>query len=452
MRKILSVLGVLALATGCKVGPNYKRPDVAAPAQYRGAPQADTTSLGDVKWFDVYQDETLRGLIKEALANNFDVLIAAQRVLEAEGQFAATRSGLWPQVNVNGNASIQQGDARFNTVSGIGSVAWELDIWGKLRRASEAARADLLATEEGRKAVLQTLVSQVAGSYFSLRELDDELAFTQASLALRQNSLKLVTARQQGGVATKLEVDQAQSLVATAAGNLALIEKSIAQTENLVSFLLGRNPGPIDRPPAQAAAPAIPAVPAGLPAALLERRPDIRLAEQQLVAANARVGVAKAAFFPSITLTGGGGWQSVELGNLFKNSAWVYGYGGTVDLPIFDAGRRMGNYRSAQARREQLVIGYRQAVVNAFRDVSDSLVGLQKSTEYRAQSEIFVNTLRDQSRLSNLRYTGGITSYLEVLDTERERLSAEEQFARAQLDERLALVQLYKALGGGWQQ
>lgn len=453
MRKLSFTLALAVLATGCKVGPNYKRPDVASPPQFRSGPaQPEPTSLGDAKWFDIYQDETLRELIKQALAANHDILIAAQRVLDAQGNLTATRSGLWPQVGVSGSANVQQGDSRFNTVKGLGGVSWELDLFGRLRRATEAAKADLLATQEAQKAVRQVLVAQVATAYFGLRELDDELEYTRESLKLRQDSLNLVRARQQGGVSTMLEVDQAQTLVASAAADQARLEKGIEQTENLINFLIGKSPGPIQRPPAKSALLAIPDVPSGLPSALLDRRPDVRYAEQQLVAANARVGVAKAAFFPSVALTGTGGWQSTELGDLFKNSAWVYGYGAALDAPIFDAGRRLGNYRSAKAQKEALVLNYQKAVSNGFREVADALIGLQKQREYRTQTELLANTLRDQSRLAALRYTGGVSSYLEVLDTERQRLTAEQSLAIAKRDELIGLIDLYKALGGGWQE
>jgi multidrug efflux system outer membrane protein len=444
---------LLLLIAGCKVGPNYKRPDVAAPPQFRaGAAQPEASSLGDVKWFDLYQDETLRALIKQALAANYDVLIAAQRVLEAQGSLTATRSQMWPQIGLRGNANVQSGASRLNQISANGGISWEIDLFGKLRRANEAARADLLATQEARKAVMQSLVSQVASAYFTLRLLDDALDYTRESVQLRQTSLKLVKARQEGGIGTMLDVDQAQSLVAAAAGSVAQLEKSVEQTENLINFLLGKTPGPVQRPGPQTPNMKIPDVPAGLPSALLERRPDVRVAEQQLVAANARVGVAKAAFFPSVTLTGQGGFQSIELGDLFKNSAWVWGYGGALDVPLFDAGRRMGNYGAAKARKEQLVLAYQKTVATGFREVADTLIGLQKSREFRSQAETLVDTLRDQSRLAGLRYSGGISSYLEVLDTERQRLEAEQGFAQARRDEFLALVELYKALGGGWQE
>jgi outer membrane protein, multidrug efflux system len=447
-------IAVFIVVAGCKVGPNYKRPDVAAPPQFRSAqPQATpTASLGDEKWFNIFQDEVLQGLIKEGLQANYDIRIAAQRVLAAEGQFEATRSGLFPQINVQGSANKQGASGRgLSTVGGFGQMAWEVDLFGRLRRATEASRAELLATEDVQKAVLQALIAQVATAYFDLRAYDLEMTYVQESLKTRAESVRLVSARLEGGVSSKLDLDQAQGLVESASADLTRLQKNAEQTENLICFLIGRPPGPIVRGKTLPDQPQPAAIPAGLPSALLERRPDIREAEQQLVAANARVGVAKAAFFPSIALTGGGGYQSVQLQNLFSASGWTYNYGGLIDIPIFDAGRRMGNYKTAKAQREALVVNYQKAISNAFREVSDSLVGYEKNKQFRDQQERYANTLRDQSRLANLRYTGGVSSYLEVLDTERYRLQAEQQLAAAERDELVSLVQLYKALGGGWQ-
>jgi multidrug efflux system outer membrane protein len=453
MRRLFLPLSLVALLAGCKVGPRYERPAVQPPPQYRaGEAQPSTASFGDTKWFDVFQDDTLRGLIKEAVAANYDVRIAAQRVIEAEGRYASIRGGLFPRLDARGQASRVGLDSPIQSLVGIfGAVSWELDLFGKIRSASDAARADLLATQENQKAVLQSLVAQVANGYFSLRELDAELEYVRESIKTRSESLRLVSARLKGGVTTKLEVDQAQSLVAAAQAELALIEQGIEQTENLINFILGKQPGPVARGQALTAQAHPPQVPAGLPSALLERRPDIRIAEQQLIAANARVGVAKAAFFPSINLTATGGYQSADLFGIIGRNGFSYDMAGIVDLPIFDAGRRAGDYKAAKAQKEQLIINYIRAVNSGFTDVSNSLIGYQKSREYRSSRELFANTLRDQSRLSNLRYRGGVTSYLEVLDTERQRLTAEQQLAQAQRAELAALVQLYKALGGGWQ-
>ncbi len=453
MRRALCSLIAVALMTACKVGPNYKRPDVAAPPQYRaGESPPATPSFGEFKWFDIFQDDVLRGLIKEALAANYDVRIAAQRVIEAEGQVTATKSFLFPQLNAVGQASRSGTKAPVQSMySGFLAASWEIDLFGKIRRATEAAQADMLATEENKNAVIQALVAEVAISYFNLLEYDAELKFVRDSIQTRTASLRLVQARQKGGVSTMLDVDQAQSLVESAKASAAQLERAVEQTENLINYLIGKLPAPVVRGQALTAQYQPPQVPAGIPSALLERRPDVRQAEQQLVAANARVGVAKAAFFPSINLTGAGGYQSVDLLGVLGRTGAGYSMGGTIDVPVFDAGRRAANYKTAKAFNEELLINYQKSINNAFRDVSDSLIGYTKAKEYRTSQEAFTNTLRDQSRLSDQRYRGGVTSYLEVLDTERQRLAAEQTLAQAQRDELTSLVQLYKALGGGWQ-
>jgi len=453
MRRTLPIACLAAALTGCMVGPNYKRPAVPAPPALRaGEAQPTEASLGDAKWFDIFQDEVLRELIREAVAANYDIRIAAQRVLQAEGQVSATRSSLFPEVNaqaVSSGYGIESSVQR--THYGVGSVAWEPDLFGKIRRATEAARADLFALDESRKGVMQTLVAQVSVAYFNLREFDAELEYVRESIGSRQESVKLVTAREQGGVASMLEVAQAKSLVASAQSQMALLEKGREQTENLINFLLGKEPGPVRRGHALVDQQQPPQVPAGLPSNLLERRPDLREAEQHLIAANARVGVAKAAFYPSITLTAAGGVQSTDLLSVINRSGGAWTRGAVLDIPIFDMGRRMGNYKTAQAQREEMVLTYQKAIYGAFQDVSDALVGYQKSQEYSVSQTVLAQTLREQSRLANVRYVGGVSSYLEVLDTERERLTAEQQLAQAQRDVLTSLVQLYKTLGGGWQ-
>ncbi len=453
MQRLIFVLPLIGLLTGCTVGPKYNRPDVPAPPQFRDDPAAAAQqSLGDAKWFDVFQDEKLRVLIKEALAANYDVRMAAQRIVQAEGRLASTRSALFPQFGAQGSANRQGVNQPVMTSAGLyGAASWEIDLFGRIRKSTEAANADLAALREDRSAILQSIVAQVAAAYFDLQDYDAELDYVNESVKTRNDSLRLVSARLEGGVANRLEYDQAKSLVAAAEAARAQLQQAIQQTENLISFLLGRNPGPIDRNKTLFAQAEPPAVPAGLPSALLDRRPDIRRAEQQLVSANARVGVAKAAFFPSIMLTGSGGYQSTDLAGAYGQTGSSFAFAGVVDLPIFDAGRRAGNYKTAKAAREELIIGYQKAIQNAFRDVSDSLIGFQKSKEYRASQQVFAETLRDQSRLSTLRYRGGVSSYLEVLDTERQRLAAEQELARAMRDELVSLVRLYVALGGGWQ-
>jgi len=443
----------LTVLTGCTVGPNYKRPAIPTPPQFRsGEPQPGQDSLGEMKWFDLFQDETLRGLIQESLQANYDIRIAVQRVLEAQGQVTATRSALFPQLNGQAGAARTGVNSPIESTAGaFGVASWELDLFGKLRRATEAARAELLSVEENQKAVRQVLVAQVASAYFDLREYDAELEYVRESIKTRRESVQLVAAREQGGVASLLDVDQAKTLVYSAEANAALLEKAQEQTENLISMLLGRNPGPINRGTSLVDQPQPPQVPAGLPSALLERRPDLRAAEQDLVAANARVGVAKAAFYPSINLTASGGIQTSDLLGVVSRAGGAYTMAGLVDLPIFDAGRRSANYKIAQAQREELLIVYQKAINGAFNDVSDALAGYRQSKEYTSSQLLLAETLRDQSRLANQRYVGGVSSYLEVLDTERQRLTAEQQLAQAQRDVLTSLVQLYKVLGGGWQ-
>jgi multidrug efflux system outer membrane protein len=453
MRRNLIIVCLMAALTGCTVGPNYKRPAVTAPPQFRGGEEKPAqTSLGDVKWFNLFEDPVLRDLIAEALKANYDIRIAAERVLEAEGRLTATRSSLAPQMNLQTDVA-RSGviSPLYSTARGFGAATWEIDLFGKLRRATEAARAEFLASADNQKATMQSLVAQVATAYFDLREYDAEIQYVRESIASRQESLKLVTARLDGGVSNMLEVDQALSLVASAQASLAGLQKAQEQTENLINFLLARPPGPVLRGKALVEQPQLPQVPAGLPSALLERRPDLRAAEQSLIAANARVGVAKAAFYPSISLTGASGYQSSDLLGVVNRSGGAYAFGGLIDLPFFDMGRRRGNYKAAKAQHQVVLISYQKAVNGAFRDVSDALVGYHKSKEYTTSVELLTSTLRDQSRLANARYVGGVSSYLEVLDTERQLLTAEQQLAQAQRDVLTSLVRLYKSLGGGWE-
>lgn len=447
------LLGVGSIV-GCRVGPNYKRPDIKPPVEYRSATaaQQDAASLGDRRWVEVFQDKVLQSLVQEALANNRDIRAAAQRVLAAEGQLSATRSAIFPQIGARGETSQQRrGGSALNLANGLGSVSWEIDLFGKIRRASEAAGADLQYLREEQAGVRQLLVSQIATAYFQLRALDQELLVLHQSLETRQASVRLVRARMKGGVGTSIDVDQAESLVLQADASVSRTEKLIEQTENLISMLLGRRPGSVERGADLSAQTHVAAVPAGLPSSLLERRPDLRAAEQRLVAANARVGVAKAAFFPSINLTGSGGYQSVTLTGLIDRAGPVYGFGATLDVPLLDFGRRSGNYKTAKAESDIALQLYLKAIDNSFREVADALIGRQKAIEEREKLERLLQTLRHQSKMADLRYRGGVSSYLEVLDTERERLGVEQNYSRGQLEEALSLVQLYKALGGGWQ-
>jgi multidrug efflux system outer membrane protein len=454
----LTSLTLLLLFTGCAVGPKYTRPEYPVPASHRSetalpavAPAAAAPTLGDMKWFDLFSDEKLQELIRTALKDNYDIRIAAQRVLAAQAFITVEKSALYPSFDAEFSADQQRGVSRgLSSVFGGGTAFWELDIWGKIRRQTEAARAQYLAEEAVQQAVIQSLVTGVASSYFQLLELDQELEVAKRSLASRQGSLRLVGARMKGGIANQLEVDQATSLVASAAATIADVERRREQAENFLSTLLGSNPGPVERTKKLDDQKLAPEVPAGLPSALLERRPDIRQAEQLLVAANARVGVAKSLFFPSISLTGSGGYQDFDIRNLTTPEGLAYSYGGSITLPLFNAGKLWANYKASKAQREAAILSYQRSIQEAFRDVADSLVGYQKAKEYRAQRELFVTTLRNQLRLADMRYRGGVSSYLEVLDTERQALDAELSYAQAYLSELNSVIYIYKALGGGW--
>jgi len=332
------------------------------------------------------------------------------------------------------------------------SLFWELDFWGKYRRATEAARANLLSTEWGRKAVVWSLVSNVASAYFQLLELDAEMEISRRTLGSRRDSLRLTEIRAKGGATSLLDVRQSEQLVYTAAASIPDLERRTEQQENLISILLGRNPGPVTRGKPLVENPLLPVVPAGIPSSLLARRPDIQSVEQQLVAANARIGVAKAAYFPEITLTATGGYQSSALTNLFSGPAGFWSFGGQLLQPIFTGGRIRSNVRLTEAQQQEAVLVYQQSIQQAFREVSDSLVAYRKNQEFRAQQELVTIAAQDATRLSNVRYGGGVTSYLEVLDSDTRYFDAQLTLAQAELNERLALVQLYNALGGGWQQ
>jgi multidrug efflux system outer membrane protein len=461
--RVWLIFVALLTLLGCKVGPNYKRPPVTVPGDYRGlapdAGQQTNASIGDEKWWTVFQDERLQALIREALANNYDVRIAATRVLEAQASLGITRADQFPTITGGASGSNQRfaktaitppfetSPAQVNL-----SLFWELDFWGKFRRATEAARANLLATEWGQKAVMSSLVSNVATAYFQLLELDMELAISKETLDSRKESLRLVQIREQGGTTSLLDVRQSEELVYTAAANIPDLERRIEQQENFISILLGANPAPVTRGKPLLDTVILPTVPAGLPSALLERRPDIQSAEQQLVAANAQIGVAKAAYYPQITLTAIAGYQSPALTNLFTGPAGFWNFGGQLVQPIFTGGRIRSGVRLTEAQQQQAVLFYQQTIQQAFREVSDSLVAYRRNQEFRDQQALLTAAAQDATRLANVRYQGGVTSYLEVLDTETLSFNAQLSLAQAELNERLALVQLYNALGGGWQQ
>jgi multidrug efflux system outer membrane protein len=465
-RPILLHFAVGLIAAGCTLGPDYKRPPVSVPPAYRGesAPAADARSFGDLRWWEVFHDEELQALIRQAIQNNYDLRIAAARVLEARAQVGVARSFLFPQVGgrasagrvgVSGNQLLAPpaGTDREGGDFLLGAdLSWELDFWGKFRRGTEAARAQLLATEEARWTILQSLVTDVAGAYFDLRGLDDALEVAKRTVASREKSLQLVRARRAGGVASGIDLRQAESLLAGAKATIPDIERQIEQVENRITLLLGENPGAIRRGRSLTQQAILPTIPAGLTSTLIERRPDIRLAEQQLVAANADIGVAKSLFFPQIVLTGNGGWQSANLSKLFDGPSGWYSIAAALLAPIFTGGRLTSNLEGVEARHQELVLTYQQTILQGFREVSDGLVGYRKARERREEEDRLVRAVTEYANLSQVRYKGGVTSYLEVLDAERERFEAELELVAAQRGELLAFVQVYKALGGGWQQ
>jgi outer membrane protein, multidrug efflux system len=407
----------------------------------------------------VFQDKELQDLIHAALQQNYDVRIAATRILEAQAQVGITRADQLPTIS-GGAEALNQRSARakffpaYETSSNQVdlSLAWELDFWGKYRRATESARANLLTTEWAREAVISTLVSDVAAAYFQLRELDLELEISRRTLASRRDSLQLTQTLASGGATSMLDVRQAEQLVFTAAETIPDLERRIEQQENFISTLLGNNPGPIARGTKLTEQPHAPEIPAGLPSSLLERRPDIRQAEAQLIAANAQIGVAKAAYFPQINLTASGGYQSSALTSLFTGPAGLWSFGGSLVQPIFTGGRIRSNVKFTEARQQEAELVYQESIQQAFRGVSDALVEYRKDREFREQQEQLAFSAEDAARLSETRYRGGATSYLEVLTNETNYFDAELGLAQARLNELLGLVRIYRNLGGGWQE
>jgi multidrug efflux system outer membrane protein len=463
LRPLLAALLAANLVAGCAVGPNYHKPDVQAPAAYRNLPansqaEAQAASYADLPWWQVFPDPVLQDLIRTALKQNYDLQTATERINAARGQLAVTRSSLFPQVN--GNANFAGGNEQFypaksNLLLLTADAAFQLDLFGGLRRATQASRAQMLATEAARQTVVLTVVSDVASDYFALLQLDLELQISRNTVKTQEDSVKLTSLRLDHGVATKLDVLQAQQVLDTANAQIPNFERLIAQEEDAINILLGNYPQgvPRGRMLEQQALP--PDVPPGLPSSLLERRPDIRQAEQLLVAANAQIGVAKAAFFPQISLTGAGGGafgRSSLFSSMMSSQAAVWAYGVQVSQPIFTGGALRGNLHVAEAQHEEALIAYKQAIQYAFRDVSDALIGYQKFHEVRLRQEDSVRDLTESVRLSIMRYQHGTAAYLEVLDGQRSLFEAELTLAQARGDEYQSLVQLYKSLGGGWKQ
>jgi len=461
--KLLTPALLSVVLSGCAVGPNYHRPVVQTPNSFRDLAdnpqlQAQTSSYADLPWWQAFQDPKLQELIRTALKQNYDLQLATERINAARAQLAITRSKLFPQVSgdanfAGGKENLQQ--SRYNFLLLTADAAFQLDFFGKLRRANEAARAELLATQDARQVVALTLVSDVASDYFTLLQMDLQLAITRDTVRTQTDSVKLTQLRLEHGVATKLDVLQAQQVLDTANAQIPELERQIAQEEDAISILLGNYPQDIARgiPLVEQKLP--PEVPAGLPSSIIERRPDIREAEQNLIAANANIGVAKAQFFPQISLTGSSGGsfgRSSAFSSLMATQLGIWSYGAQVSQPIFTGGALKGNLHLAEAQHKQALTAYRQAIQQAFGDVSDALIGYEKFHQVRTRQQDTVTDLQETVRISTLRYKGGTTTYLEVLDGQRSLYGAELTLAAARGDEYRGLVQLYKALGGGWQQ
>ena len=454
----LSLAALLALS-GCLLGPNYERPAVDAPPAFRFA-ESDAKDLVNTAWWEQFQDPALNALIATALADNKDVKIAAARVEQFLGQFVTTRSQLFPQVAAGFDAQRQRvplGSTQlpsgvgpvFNQFQATLSASWEIDFFGKLRRQTEAARASLLSSEEGRRATILTLVASVASSYVNLLSLDRQLDIAKSTAASRAASVHVFQLRFSGGEVSQMELAQSQSEYEASLATIPQIELQIAQQEDALSILLGHNPGDIARD-RELDDLALPAVPAGLPSELLERRPDLRQAEQDLIAANALIGAARALYFPSISLTGLFGSASTRFSSLFTGPARVWSYAGAVTLPIFTAGSISGQVTQAEAQQQQALFQYQKSIQVAFQEVADALVSLQKTREQLVVQGSQVDALRTYARLARLRFEGGYTSYIEVLDAERSLFNAQLTYAQTQGVVFTSAVSLYKAMGGGW--
>jgi multidrug efflux system outer membrane protein len=414
--------------------------------------------LGDEKWWEVFRDRELQGLIRTALQNNYDVRIAAARVLQAQAQLGIVRADQYPSLGVGGNiTSVQSPQVgpipAYQVTQGSlsASAAWNLDFWGRYRRATESARATLLANQWAQKEVMVTLVANVAADYFTLRQLDLQLEMSKRTYDSRKQSLQLTQTLEQTGINSLLDVRQSEQLLYTAATEIPDLERQIAQEENAISILLGRNPGDIPRGLTLTEQTHAPEVPAGLPSSLLERRPDIVEAEQNLVSANAQIGVAKSLYFPQISLTGTAGYQSAALTSLFTGPSGAWTLAAAFTQPVFEGGRLKSNVRLAEAQHEQALLSYEQTIQGAFRDVSNALIAYRKNREFRIEQQHLLEAAQDAARLSTERFNAGTTDYLEVLTNETNAFSAELGLAQAEGNELIALVQLYQALGGGWQ-
>jgi len=462
MRRLIAPLVLVLALTGCLVGPNYHRPATVVPAQFPDAPATGSESIADKKWSELFQDAALNQMVAAALEKNFDVRIAAERVIEARSQYGITRANLFPTLDVaasyTGSRSSSIGSFPFPpgtpvafsyTQAGL-QLSWEIDLWGRLRRLTEAARAQYLASEEARHGVIISLISDVMNTYFSLRELDLELAIGQQNNGIARDNLRLIQLRRQRGAANGLEVHQAEQFLYTTTAQIASVERSIAQTEDALNLLLANAPGQVQRGLTLEQITSAPELPAGLPSSLIERRPDIRQAEDMLIAANAQIGAARALFFPEISLTGFLGGQSQPLLQLFSGPARVASIAPSLLSPIFHAGLRSG-VRLTEAQQREMLIAYQKSIYGALREVADALAAHSRTREQRGEEEKLVTALSESVRLSTLRYRGGLDSYLQVLDAERNLFAGQLDLAQLRLLELQSVVQLYRALGGGWQ-
>jgi multidrug efflux system outer membrane protein len=451
---------ILALLTGCMtVGPDYKRPAIDTPAAWRFE-EKEVRDLANTAWWQQFKDPVLDRLVSQALQENKDLLIATARIEEFFGRYFSTRGDQFPSAAGNADAFRQRlsekgfsrfdgSDNPYNQYEAILGASWEIDFWGKFRRATEASRAELIGTEEARRTVVLTLVSAVAAAYLDIRALDKQLEITQRTADSRRGTLELFELRFQNGIISEVDLSQAESEYEDALARIPDIERAIGQTENALSVLLGRNPGPIPRGlPLDALI--LPAVPAGVPSGLLERRPDILRAEQTLIAANARIGVAKSLYFPTISLTGAFGTVSTDLSSLFTASSRAWNFGVPVSVPLFTAGRIGGEVKAAEAVQQQALYGYQQTIQNAFREVDDALLDRGKSGQRIDALSRQLKALRNYARLARMRYDEGYTSFLEVLDAERSLFNVELAHTASQNVLFRSLINIYKSMGGGW--
>ena len=458
MRKPIAAALFALLAGGCMVGPDYVRPPVDAPSAWR-LEEKDARDLANTAWWPQFGDPVLDALVDEALRANKDLLIASARVDEYAGRYGLTRAQLFPQAGFGADARRQRdigavvigagNSTIFDSYSTVLNASWEIDLWGRIRRETESARTQLMASEEARRGVILSLVGSVAGAYINLRDLDRQLEIAQATAKARGESFEIFKLRYEGGIISLLELSQNQSQYEEALATIPVFEKAIAQQENGLSFLLGRNPGPIKRGKTIDEL-VLPGIPAGLPSELLERRPDIRQAEQNLIAANALIGAAKAQYFPSISLTGLFGYSSTSLSSLFDSQSKVWQFAGALKMPIFTAGAIAGQVEAAEAVQQQTLFAYEKSIQQGFREVNDALVDQDRTRVQLQAQKRQVGALEEYATIARLRYENGYTSFIEVLDAERSLFNAQLQYTQSQQIQFQAMINLYKAMGGGW--